>query len=741
MLRGIMLIEKPPLLGRSGGLVDRFAGSLPGSLAGDFPGSLAGDLATSLDTAATALPLEAVLSTIGALAFAALAATLLIRAERKPAPLLFALACTLTAGWLASAAAEAWRSGTLGAATFALEAASGLAWLAFVGWLLGSVVPGRPPRRMILISAAGLVLAATIAGVLAFLSAAGGLSGTVFIVFRLLTIIATAAVLENLARNTAAEEWWSLKFLCIGLGGVLAYDLFLYADGLLFSALSGTLITARGAIYALMVPLLLVVTIRRGMWQAHLRLSHRSAFYASAIAAIGSYLAVMALAAFYITRMGGTWGPVVQAVFLFGALITLLLIVVSGASRAFLRVMIAKHFYRYKYDYREEWLRFTRRLGETESGAPIALRITEAVADIVESTGGALWLRDGDRYALASTLATAASSLGAEEAAPLTRFLSERGWIIDLDEWRQHPECYPGLSLPPALRSIAHGWILVPLAHRGQLLAFVLLLRPRAPRRLDWEDFDFLKLIGLQAGSFLAEHRAMQALAQAREFERFNRRTAFAIHDIKNIVSELSLFASNIRKHGNNPAFLSDLAQAIEGAVGRSKRLIERLRDDRDPASSHRPLRLKPLIAALLQGCPEGSVTFQAETGSEELAVAGDEDRLRALVAHLLQNALEATGARGGVTLSLGASGEQAIVEVSDTGPGMAAEFVRTRLFQPFHSTKPGGLGIGAYQCREHARELGGEIEVITSPGSGTTMRISLPLARRADPPCPVPSA
>lgn len=707
-----MLIYDSPILGRTADLVGR---------------------STFVPTAASALSLEAVLYAIGALAFAALAAMLLIRAERGWAALLFALACALTSGWLATAAVQFWQDQGLGAAAFALEAVSGLAWLTFVGGLLWSVSGASAgPRRMILIAAAGLVLLVALAGGLAAFSAMGARSDTVFIAVRLLTIIASAAVLENLIRNTAAEAWWSLKFLCIGLGGVLAYDLFLYADGLLFSALSGTLIAARGAIYALMVPLLLVVTVRRGMWQSQLHLSHRSAFYASGLAAIGGYLALMALAAFSITRIGGTWGPVVQAIFLFGALITLLLILVSGASRAFLRVMIAKHLYRYKYDYREEWLRFTRRLAETESGAPIALRITQAIADILESTGGALWLREGERYALAATRFTTASSLSVEEAAPLTRFLTERGWIIDLNELQQTPDRYPGLSLPRGLRSIAHGWILVPLVHRGQLLAFVLLLRPRAPRSLDWEDFDFLKLLGMQAGSFLAEHRAMQALAQAEQFERFNRRTAFVIHDIKNIVSELSLFASNIRKHGNNPTFRDDLAEAIEGAVARSKRLLERLGDDRDPAGHHpRLLPLKPLMTALLQGYPDGAVTFQADSGSEALAVVGDEDRLRALFAHMLQNALDATGGRGAVTLSLGASGEQAVVEVSDDGPGMAADFVRNQLFKPFHSTKPGGFGIGAYQCREHARELGGDIDVITSPGSGTTMRISLPLAQR----------
>ncbi len=667
---------------------------------------------------------------LAAVAFAALAAALLWGARRRPPALLFALAGAATAGWLGTAAAQVWRHGAPGAAALALEAASGVAWLVFVGGLLWPVSFGR--RRTLLKPAAALFAVAAGAVILTCALGVVGVSETPFIAFRLLTVVATAVALENLIRNTAAGDRRSLKFLGIGLGGVLGYDLFLYADGLLFGTFSHALIAARGVIYALVVPLLFVATMRRGMWRAQLRVSHQAAFHGAALVAIGGYLAAMALAASDIARMGGTRGPVIQAIFLFAALIFLLLIVVSERARAFLRVTIAKHLYRYKYDYREEWLRFTRRLAATESGAPIARRITEAIAAILGSPGGALWLREGERYVPASAVFTPAVGLTVREGEPMLRFLGEKGWIIDLDELRDSPGRYGGLATPPALQSLPRAWIVVPLSHRGALLAFVALLRPHTPRRLDWEDFDFLKLIGVHAGGFLAEHRAMQALAQAQEFERFNRRTAFIIHDIKNIVSELSLFAGNIRKHGDNPRFRADLADAIDGAVGRSRRLIERLRDDGDGGAANPPVPLKPLIGAVMQGFPEGAVALAVEDGGRDISVVGDEDRLRALFGHILRNALDAAGNRGGVALTLRASGGRATVDVADSGPGMDAEFVLNQLFKPFRSTKSDGLGIGAYQCREYARELGGDIEVVSSPGSGTTMRIVLPLAGAA---------
>jgi signal transduction histidine kinase len=59
----------------------------------------------------------------------------------------------------------------------------------------------------------------------------------------------------------------------------------------------------------------------------------------------------------------------------------------------------------------------------------------------------------------------------------------------------------------------------------------------------------------------------------------------------------------------------------------------------------------------------------------------------------------------------------------------MEPEFVRDRLFRPFDSTKGAkGMGIGAYQAREYVRVLGGDVEVQSSPGCGTSFSISLPV-------------
>jgi signal transduction histidine kinase len=58
----------------------------------------------------------------------------------------------------------------------------------------------------------------------------------------------------------------------------------------------------------------------------------------------------------------------------------------------------------------------------------------------------------------------------------------------------------------------------------------------------------------------------------------------------------------------------------------------------------------------------------------------------------------------------------------------MSREFVETRLFKPFSSTKAAGMGIGSYESFQYVRELGGRIDVDSVPGQGTRMTITLPL-------------
>ena len=227
--------------------------------------------------------------------------------------------------------------------------------------------------------------------------------------------------------------------------------------------------------------------------------------------------------------------------------------------------------------------------------------------------------------------------------------------------------------------------------------------------------------------------RASNQLIVARQFESFNRTTTFIIHDLKNLIAQLSLLLANAEKHKHNPEFQADMLDTVENAVVRMNKVLTQLRRGGDDA------RIQSVaLAEILNEAAASKKAFklrpQLELPPDGLRVQAERERLTRAIGHLLQNALEATPTTGQVTLRAHEESGQAIIEIIDTGSGMDEAFIRTRLFQPFDSTKGAGMGIGAYECRETLRALGGSIEVDSTPGSGTRFRLTLPLDHHSYP-------
>jgi putative PEP-CTERM system histidine kinase len=275
----------------------------------------------------------------------------------------------------------------------------------------------------------------------------------------------------------------------------------------------------------------------------------------------------------------------------------------------------------------------------------------------------------------------------------------------------------------------AEAWALVPLSHFDRLAGIILLARPPVDRRLDWEDFDLLRILGRQAASYLAEAASHAALAEARRFDEFNRRFAFIIHDIKNLVSQLTLVARNAERHADNPAFRADMVATLSDAAERMNALLQRL------SQQHRgrPERVEPVdLGALIERLAAARRAQHPVhvVGGCRTALA-DPARLDRVLGHLVQNAIEASPADMPVTLALGEEGGRATIDVIDRGGGMAPAFVRDQLFRPFVSSKPGGFGIGAFEARQLTEAMGGALSVASREGEGTRFRVALPIAKR----------
>ncbi|WP_082745504.1 XrtA/PEP-CTERM system histidine kinase PrsK [Erythrobacter sp. CCH5-A1] len=547
----------------------------------------------------------------------------------------------------------------------------------------------------------------------------------------MLVAIGALMLLHNLYAGAASAMRPVLRWTGMALTGIFAYDLNLHTLAYLGGAMPAVLSDARGLVAGGMA-----VIFALGMNAAGPRVqfspSRAVTFRTLSLLLIGGYLAGMVLIAKSLALLGGDVARASQAVFVVAAILAACLALPSPRLRGWVRVMATKHLFQHRYDYRQEWLRFTRTIGHgTAGGASLEERVVKALADITESPAGLL-LMPNEQAQLELTARwnwpTIAVPAVAGEFA-LSGLLEQHNMVLALDEARggidHHGE---SAQVPQWLMEAEDAWALVPLIHFDRLVGVIVLARPRNPRQLDWEDFDLLRVAGQQLASYLAEQAGQQALMDASRFDEFNRRMAFVMHDIKNLVSQLSLLAANAEKHADNPAFRADMLVTLRNSADKLSALLARLgRYGAGQASASGEIELVALakgIAARFAGGHQVALTRNVP-----VRVMGNREALEQALIHLVQNAIDASQAGAPVFLDVTAEGLSGSIAVVDSGHGMSPEFVRTGLFKPFVSSKPGGFGIGAFEARELIKAMGGRVSVESREGLGTRFAVVLPLA------------
>lgn len=643
----------------------------------------------------------------------------------------FLLAVLLTAGWAAVGWATFWPHLAYLLPGLLLHA-SALAWILFM-WLLVALSPelkNNYPRRIrvgwaLIGGMSLLVMGFDVFHLLGWFSPTNSTQAGL----GLLVSVAGLSVTETVFRSFRADDRWGVKYLCLATFGLFAYDVFYFADAMLYRNFDDTLNGVRGFVFLILTPFFVVNILRAESRHLALGLSSRMVFGSSVILGTGVYLGLMAIGAFYIRDYGGTWSHAIQVLFIFVAILLLCVAWLSGTLRSFLRGFVAEHLQKQKFDYRHEWRKLMQQISASDSEEPLDLRVLKTLGDLLDSPAGALWYREGNSFALTNTWNLATASIASADSETLIRLFSGRDSVVDLAEMPQDAQGLDRRQLSAMFQDIDKSRFLLPLFHHDNLMGLVLLTEPRVQRFLDREDTELLTMASRQAAGYLSEQRSTRNLAEAQEFERFNRRYAFVTHDIKNLVSQLTLMVRNFEKYGDRPDFQTDMIATIQSAAERMNHLMERLAGDLESNETD-VVAIKPLIERVIAepGLSDLPVSFDCAADAGELQVRADDRRIDAILRHLFQNAIESSGAQGKIVIGLRRERNSAVIEVRDSGKGMDLDFIRNELFRPFRSTKRGGMGIGAFQCRTYARELGGEIEAISSAGAGTTMRVTLPL-------------
>ncbi len=550
------------------------------------------------------------------------------------------------------------------------------------------------------------------------------------LVLRMISAVAALVLVHNLYTAAAPEARWGIRLAMFGLAGMWLVDLNIYTLAYLGRGWSAEAFMLRGCAMVMVAPVFGFALRRNERWQ--LRLSRTVTFQSLSLVALCAYLVLMVLIAGVLESVSGALARTVQAGFVMTATVVALALLPSPRFRAWFRVKLAKHLFRHRYDYRAEWIRFTDTLGRPgEGAAPLDERVIKALADITESPGGLL-LVPGEAGMLGVQAQWNWPSLdvqGVSGDADLAAHLAS-GRIVEFDmlrgdEMRHDREA---ALVPQWMLAAPDAWALVPLVHFDRLQGAVLLERPPIDRALDWEDFDLLRIVGRQVASYLAEARGQEALSDGRRFDEFNRRFAFIMHDIKNLVSQLSLVARNAERHADNPEFRADMVATLQSSVGKMNDLLARL-------SQHNKVRYEEPRRVSAQRIVEAVAAARNRQHPVIVMAAGDPmliadpTRLEQALGHLVQNAIDASPAGEPVLLKLVDQGAEIAIQVCDRGAGMSQEFMRSSLFKPFASTKEGGFGVGAFEARTLIAAMGGRIEVKSREGEGTKFIVTLPAA------------
>ena len=536
-------------------------------------------------------------------------------------------------------------------------------------------------------------------------------------------------LVEQLLRNVSADGRWNAKPVCLGLAAIFVFDLFIYSQAALFSRFDGDALSVRAAVHSTAVPLLFMASRRQADWLLKLHVSRAAVFHSASLLLVGAYLLLVASLGYYVRYTGGEWGRALQLALVFAALTGLAVLVLSGAIRAKLRIYISKNFFNYRYDYREEWLRFTGTLSSSESPQAMGDTVVRALANLVESPSGVLWLRRsvGGDFVQSACWNMPPLAIRENADSPFCNFLRQRAWIIDFDELRRGTAQYAGLEPPDWLVGDSRYWVAIPLLVGTDLIGFVLLGRARASVEINWEVRDLLKTASSQASSYLAQMLAAEALLEAKKFDAFNRMSAFVVHDLKNIVTQLSLMMKNAKRLRANPEFQQDMLDTVENSLEKMRQMMLQLREGEKPHGVASGVALEQIARRLASAAASKGRILDLQLVSA-VSTRGHDDRIERVIGHVVQNAFDASASGGVVRLTLDQWGSQARVQIIDHGCGMSEDFVKNKLFKPFQSTKPSGMGIGAYESFQYLQELGGKIDVDSVLNKGTTVTILLPL-------------
>jgi putative PEP-CTERM system histidine kinase len=552
--------------------------------------------------------------------------------------------------------------------------------------------------------------------------------------FLLQTVIALQVlVLLEVIYRQAGDNRWALKPLIIYLAVTSVFEFVTFANALMVEQIHINYIAARGYIYSAMIPFLVVAIRRVKNWGVEIYISRDIVMHSTLLMVAGGYLFVMAMLGYAVKYFGGQWGGTIQIVLIALSLALLVTLFLSLSFRTQIKVFITKHFFANQFDYRHEWLKLTHCLNTKEADGNVYATALRGLTQAIDyQTGCFIQAQSSELNVLANI---EKPDLNEDEQTVLlefAEFFKLKNWIIDIEELRTLPYVYEWIKVNHGLLNCVSFQLFIPIYNDEEFWGMAVMQgSDNTRKKLNWELRDYLSAVNAQISNFLFHHQAAQELAENAQFAAFTRMSAFIVHDLKNVLAQISLILSNAEQHKDNPEFIDDTFETLQHTKARMDKMLHQLTEknaSQDGADSL--VSLSECVKQVVeQRCasylPAPSVLVNSET-----PVVLDRDKLSNVIYHLVSNAQHATSDDGKVDIGIELSADERymLINIVDTGCGMSEDFIRTRLFKPFDTTKGNaGMGIGAFDAKAYLEKIGGQLLVQSELQQGTNFTLRIP--------------
>lgn len=541
--------------------------------------------------------------------------------------------------------------------------------------------------------------------------------GLFFYIGMLAGLVFALTNFEATLANASADALWKIKLEILGFATIVAVLTFYYSQALLFRTINMNFLVLRSFLYVVAAALVAYSHLKRsaaGSVEVALQNSSKSIV----LMAVGAYLITIGFLEEGMGHFGICFQRTAAISLLFLVGIGLLILLLSYKVRRRFKVAIHKNLFHNKYDYRTQWLQFTEQIATARTGEELYHRILVAYSDTFGVSGASLFLLDGNcgGYSMVARHEMETFDKVIYPDNSLVRFMKDRAWVYsfkdnNLEVSGNDLQFFCGENFS----------FVVPLFDSSQLEGFIVLGKVvNDEETYIYEDFDLMKTIARQASMAILHQKLSEQMARSREIEAIGNLSAFVVHDLKNLVANLSLIVQNATRHLHNPDFQVDMLKSLGNTVTKMQKLIGTLKNLKKKELNLQPVNLLHLASNSAQLVLGHEITV---SGSPETAHV-DEVEIQNVIMNLIINGIEASQPGTPIAVEVGRMPKGPFIRVTDNGSGMSPEYIRTELFKPFRTTKRQGLGIGMYQCQQVIHAHGGTIDVISTEGVGSVFTI-----------------